>query len=127
MPSVALGLPASLEKNDEQDDQEDETAHIGDGWGQRDGYNRDRGRTIPYIVRRTKGGGAKRFVSVFEAHSPDKPYVLAVKRSSTWGGTVKLEVETRAGRDYIECTPSAFRVTSRSAENTINWKFEIDE
>jgi hypothetical protein len=107
--------------------QDDETARIGDGWGQRDGYNTDRGRTIPYIVRRTKGGGPKRFVSVFEAHPPDEPFVVAVKRSTTWGGTVKLEVETRAGRDYIECSAAGFRVTSKTAVDNTLWKYTINE
>ena len=105
---------------------EDETARIGDGWGQRDGYNSDRGKTIPYIVRRTRGGGTKRFVSVFESHPPNEPFVLAVKRSDTWGGNVKLEVETPEGRDYIECSASGLRVTSKRGEKVL-WKFAIDE
>jgi hypothetical protein len=103
--------------------QRGERAYIGNGWGQRDSYNRDRGVTLPYIVRRTKGWGTKRFASVFAAHVPGESFIRSVQRTDTFGGGgVKLEVETRLGRDYIECSRT-FRVTSKH-RGRIAWEFE---
>lgn len=92
--------------------QEHEAAFIGDGWGQRDSYNADQGVTIPYVVRRTSGKGLKQFVSVFELHGPEQPFVRAVRRTKKG-----VEVETATGRDYIECA-DRFSVTSD------HWSFE---
>ncbi len=86
---------------------EQEQVYIGDGWGQRHGDNRDIGTTIPYIIRRTRGEGLKRFVTVFEEGNPAAPFVNNVeivrKDGTDPTTTVLLRVETAIGTDYIAC------------------------
>ncbi len=79
-----------------------EQAFIGDGWGQRDHKNKDLGATLPYIVRRTTGGAAHTFVSLFEGHAPGEPLVKSVRRLEVPNADIiALEIETKTGRDYI--------------------------
>jgi hypothetical protein len=84
-----------------------ETYFVGAGWGQRDYRNNDAGATLPYIVRRTQGDGAKIFTAVFEGHMPGKPLVKSVRSIEVPGaeGVVALAVETTDGTDVIVSTP----------------------
>jgi hypothetical protein len=74
-----------------------ETSFLADGWGQRDWKNSDLGATLPYFVRRTTGGGEKRFVSVFEAHRGTEPFVRGVRLREDG----VLMVETALGTDLV--------------------------
>ena len=74
-----------------------ERAWIADGWGQRDWRNTDVGATLPYIVRRTEGGGAKLFASVFEGYTGPTPFVRSVAQRSPG----VLVIETALGTDYV--------------------------
>jgi hypothetical protein len=75
-----------------------ERALVADGWGQRDWKNSDIGATIPYIVRRCEGDGARTFISVFEGHAGGKPFVRSVKLLDPSG---VLLIETALGQDYV--------------------------
>lgn len=79
-----------------------ERAWIADGWGQRDWKNSDVGATLPYIVRRTEGEGAKLFVSVFEGYTAGKPFVRGV----AWQSPGVLAIETALGTDYVWSNPA---------------------
>lgn len=76
----------------------DEEVFLGDGWGQRDWKNTDKGATIPYIVRRCTGEGTKTFMSVFEGYESNKPFVRNVKFINN-----ALIIETSIGTDHIMC------------------------
>jgi len=101
--------------------QDGEVAYVGDGWGQRDPFNADRGATLPYLVRRTEGSSMKIFTSVLESHPSDAPFVKNVRRVRRSGG-IALDVETTLGTDYIESTDAGLRVTSQTGR-AINWTF----
>lgn len=79
--------------------QSNEKVFIGDGWGQRDWKNTDRGVTIPYVVRRCNGSEPKTFVSVFEGAVAGREFVTNVERLAGADGAVKVRVETRSGTD----------------------------
>ncbi len=79
-----------------------ERAWIADGWGQRDWKNSDVGATLPYIVRRTEGAGAKLFVSVFEGYAGGKPFVRGV----AWQSPGVLAIETVLGTDHVWSNPA---------------------
>ncbi len=79
---------------------------IGDGWGQRDYRNTDRGATLPYVFRRRKGkGGVDTFVSVFAGAAKGKALVRGVKLLPLPAGAPKqavaVAVETTQGTDTI--------------------------
>lgn len=59
--------------------EEIEEVFIGDGWGQRDWKNSDKGTTIPYVVRRTKGHDLHRFIAIYEGHATQNPFVKSVQ------------------------------------------------
>jgi hypothetical protein len=92
-----------------------EKIYLGDGWGQRDSFNRDRGKTLPYVVRRQVGAGLKRFVSVFATER----VVKEAKRLPERDG-VGVEVVTEKGTDYIVCG-RGFSVKSK------DWRFDHGE
>jgi hypothetical protein len=96
--------------------QSGERAFVGDGWGQRDPYNKDFGAKLPYIVRRCRGGDLKQFVSVFENHPAGEPFVQAVTRRRIAGG-VALVVKTLNGTDEIRCGQD-FRVTTTTGNRS---------
>jgi hypothetical protein len=96
-----------------------ERTFIGAGWGQRDSFNADQGVTIPYIVRRTTGEGERRFISIFELHPRDKPFVRDVKL--TRRGRI-LEIHTAESIDYVENYRDGFKVTCKSRGRT-RWTF----
>jgi len=75
-----------------------EHAFLADGWGQRDWKNSDVGATLPYVVRRTEGAGAKQFVSVFEAHAGAEPFVRGVRLDEAAGALV---IETALSTDHV--------------------------
>jgi hypothetical protein len=79
-----------------------ERAWIADGWGQRDWKNSDVGATLPYIVRRTEGAGAKLFVSIFEGYAGGKPFVRGVTQTAPG----VLAIETSLGTDYVMSNPA---------------------
>ncbi len=78
--------------------QDGEEIFVAQGWGQRDWKNSDVGATIPYVVRRCYGDGDKVFISVFEGHSGNEPFVRNVRVIDKHG---VVEVETAIGKDYI--------------------------
>jgi hypothetical protein len=83
-----------------------ETALIGDGWGQRDHRNSDVGATLPYVIRRRTGAGYDAFAAVFEGASGEAE---AIARGVTRlplpedapEEAVALAVETAGGTDII--------------------------
>ncbi len=84
--------------------QSDETTFVGDGWGQRDHRNTDRGATLPYVVRRTEKAETSAFVSLFEGHVPGNAFVQNVQRLTVPGANaevVALQIETAHSRDYV--------------------------
>jgi len=83
-----------------------ETVLLGDGWGQRDHRNTDRGATLPYVVRRRVGeGGDDAFVSVFAGNRADQRLVERVDLLPVQGGddsgALAVAVETTQGTDLI--------------------------
>jgi hypothetical protein len=78
--------------------QEGEELFAARGWGQRDWKNADLGTTLPYFVRRKRGKSLQTFISVFEGHEGDDPFVRNVKLIDNSG---TLSVETRKGTDHI--------------------------
>ncbi|MCH5372468.1 MAG: heparinase II/III-family protein, partial [Planctomycetes bacterium] len=79
---------------------------VGDGWGQRDHRNTDRGATLPYVVRRRQGQAAcDIFVTVFAGGSRDKPLVESVQtvplETGDSTGAVAVQVTTCEGVDLI--------------------------
>jgi hypothetical protein len=78
---------------------------LGDGWGQRDWKNSDRGATLPYIIRRLTGDEASIFVSVFEGGKQGKEWVRAVRLLRVAGDLaalpVAVEVEGAEGSDVL--------------------------
>jgi hypothetical protein len=98
-----------------------ESVYVADGWGQRDPFNKDAGKTLPYIVRRTSGPGLKQFVSIFEGHPAGGSFVRGVRRTESADGGVTIEVQTTDGREVVTCGPH-FSVTSSTAGKT-DWTF----
>jgi len=82
-----------------------ETVLLGDGWGQRDYRNTDRGATLPYVVRTREGPGLDQFVTVFAGAPQGRALVNAVRLLTlppdAPRDTVAVEVETTAGSDLI--------------------------
>lgn len=108
--------------------QADEVAFIGDGWGQRDHRNKDRGATLPYIVRRTENTGASAFVSLFEGHAPGNALVQNVKRLAVpeaIEGAVALQVDTAHSRDYVvlSATPQSMEIDTPDGALKFNGTF----
>lgn len=84
-----------------------ESLYIGQGWGQRDFRNGDRGATLPYIVRRTEGSGPKTFVSIFEVSPQGASLVKSVRKiSEDRDGSIALEIETAHGSDLALISPA---------------------
>ena len=98
-----------------------ERAFIADGWGQRDWKNTDLGATLPYLVRRTEGDGAKLFISVFEAYAGAEPWVRGVALRPDG----VLVVETTLGTDYVlsPLENGTLTVTVDGREQTVTGRF----
>ena len=93
---------------------ESESVFIGEGWGQRDSKNADRGKTLPYVVRRTQGEGRKVFVSVLEEHPTGKPFIRDIAFLTPEGASAPvtaLQITTEEGRDYVVVNPGSGDVT----------------
>ncbi len=82
-----------------------ETVTLGDGWGQRDHRNSDRGATLPYVIRTIDGGHLSQFISVFVGEPTARPLVKGVRclplPSSAPPHAVAIEVETVVGTDVL--------------------------
>lgn len=87
---------------------EEETVILGDGWGQRDHRNTDRGAKLPYVIRATRGAGLDQFVTVFAGAPAARPLAKRVRRLPLPAGApadaVALAVETAVGTDIIVST-----------------------
>ena len=91
---------------------ERESVILGDGWGQRDHRNTDRGATLPYVIRRREGEReVDTFVSVFADNPADKRLVEAVRllpvSPDSRSDAVAIAVTTSAGTDFIVSTLQA--------------------
>lgn len=82
-----------------------ETVMLGNGWGQRDHRNRDRGAVLPYVIRTAGGAGLRQFVSVFAGEPKNRPLVKAVRclplPSPAPSDAVAIEIETTVGTDLV--------------------------
>ena len=82
-----------------------ETVIVGDGWGQRNHRNLDKGATLPYLIRRVEGRKSVAFVSVFGDSGQGQRLVRGVRRMDVSAGTppdsIAVAVETTAGTDVI--------------------------
>ncbi|MDH7569173.1 MAG: heparinase II/III family protein, partial [Armatimonadota bacterium] len=89
---------------------EGEKVLLGDGWGQRDHRNTDRGATLPYLLRIRTGKQLDTFVSVFAGAPAQRPLVKGVRRLALPAGAppdaVLLEVQTALGSDVVYSTLS---------------------
>lgn len=99
-----------------------ETVTLGNGWGQRDHRNRDRGAVLPYVIRTVAGAGLRQFVSVFAGEPKDRPLVKAVRRlplpSGTPSDAVAIEIETTVGTDLVVSMlePAAVKLSTSAGE-----------
>ncbi len=98
--------------------QPDELAYIAEGWGQRDWKNADIGTTIPYVLRRCKGNGARRFISVFEGFTSETSYVQRVQIDENG----VLVIDTSEGRDYILHAAKAGDLSIEVAGRQHQWR-----
>lgn len=79
-----------------------EQVFIGQGWGQRDHRNSDRGAKLPYVIRRTQGAGQQTFVSVLEEHPAGQSFIRQITPLTAENGeSVALQIDTGEGRDYV--------------------------
>jgi hypothetical protein len=111
---------------------EDETALIGDGWGQRDHRNSDVGATLPYIIRRRTGAGYDAFAAVFEGVPGEAEAIaLGVTRLPLPEGApedaVALAVETARGIDIIVSMlePAPVSVETSAGELTTDARLAV--
>jgi hypothetical protein len=100
-----------------------ETVTVGNGWGQRDHRNTDRGATLPYVVRRREGkSGTDLFVSVFAGNQADRRLVQSVRLLPLDGenrsDAVAVAIATSAGTDVVisMTDPGPVRVSLDGAE-----------
>ena len=78
-----------------------ETVTVGDGWGQRDHRNSDRGTTLPYILRARAGEQLDAFPTVFAWGPQDGRLVVGIDIVHNDGDTVVALVKTVLGGDVI--------------------------
>lgn len=99
-----------------------EQVTIGDGWGQRDHRNTDRGATLPYLVRESKAAGLDKFVTVLAGVPGAQPLVRSVRQLALPDGApvdaVALAVETTVGTDLVVSmlTPAPVRLATPAGE-----------
>ncbi len=104
--SIRWELPDGYEFRALSPGQSGETVVVGDGWGQRDHRNTDRGAMLPYVLRRRTGkDGSDLFVAVFAGNPTDKRLVESVRLLPIRGGdapnAVAVAVETTEGTDLV--------------------------
>lgn len=79
-----------------------ETVALGQGWGQRNHNNTDRGATLPYVIRRREGeGGLDAFVTIFEGGAANKRLVKSVRLAPVKGDAIAVAVTTTDGEDLF--------------------------
>ena len=93
-----------------------EKVTVGDGWGQRDHRNTDRGATLPYVIRGREGPQeADLFVSVFAGHQAGRRLVENVRLFPVSGGdnpdAAAVAVDTSLGTDVIVSMIEASRLS----------------
>ncbi|MGQ9729756.1 MAG: heparinase II/III domain-containing protein [Candidatus Zipacnadales bacterium] len=99
---------------------------VGDGWGQRDHRNTDRGATLPYLVRVSDGPQLDTFVTVFGGAPAGTLPVQGVRLLDLPEGTpadvVAVEVDTTRGADILvsALTPTTLTVRTSLGELTMS-------
>jgi hypothetical protein len=78
-----------------------ETVVIGDGWGQRDHRNSDRGATLPYLIRARSGDQLDAFATVFSWGPKGTSLVQNVSLLHDDGETVVAAIKTTRGTDVV--------------------------
>jgi hypothetical protein len=82
-----------------------ENVALGDGWGQRDHRNTDRGAKLPYLIRTCEGPGLDQFVTVFAGAPQGRALVTGVRLlalpAEAPRDAVAVEVATTEGADVI--------------------------
>lgn len=81
-----------------------ETVTIGDGWGQRDHRNTDRGTTLPYLIRTRSGDHLDAFATVFSWHPKGPDLVQGVKLLQDDGDILVAAIQTSQGTDLVIST-----------------------
>lgn len=114
--SVRWELPGGYEFRTLSPGHPGEVVALGQGWGQRDHRNTDRGATLPYIVRRRAGAQhSDAFVTVFAGNAANRRLVAGVRLLH--GGetqppdAIAVEVETADGKDLVISMIEPKRVT----------------
>lgn len=103
----------------------EEKSYVGDGWGQRDSNNSDRGQTIPYIIRRAKGTESHAFASVFEGYLPGNAFVRQFQSLPVGGAVpevIALQIDTADSRDYVIVSPSPQTVVVQTPDGVLECK-----
>ena len=82
-----------------------ETVIAGEGWGQRNQYNKDKGTTLPYIVRRVTGSGQAVFATVYAWGPQERRFVRGVRSIPLPDGapadSIAMAIETDVGVDVV--------------------------
>jgi len=78
-----------------------EQVFIGEGWGQRDWKNSDRGATLPYVMRRLTGDEPSVFISVFEGSKSGEECVRSVRSLKVAGDLATLPVAVEVQQDGL--------------------------
>jgi hypothetical protein len=104
--SLRWELPGEYEFRALAPEQLGETVLLGDGWGQRDHRNTDRGATLPYVIRRSTGEKENHiFVTVFAGNPFGRRLVESTRlqaiRNADASDAVALEIKTTEGTDLV--------------------------
>ena len=101
-----------------------EAVIVGEGWGQRNAYNKDRGATLPYVVRRIAGYGRATFVSVFAWGAQTGRAVRGVRSlplpDGTPDGSIAVAVETATGVDVVVSQIEPYELTATTPGGTVH-------
>ena len=122
--SLCWELPNGHELRALSPGQSGETVVLGDGWGQRNHRNTDRGATLLYVLRRRAGqNGSDLFVSVFAANPVAGRLVERVRllpiRGSDAPNAIAVAVDTTEGTDLVVSMLDAKAVTVPLAEGEL--------
>ncbi len=115
--SIRWELPSDYEFRALSPGQTGETLVLGEGWGQRDHRNTDRGATLPYVIRHHTGEETDDvFVTVFAGNPLEQRLVENVKLLPIRGGdapnAVAVAIKTTEGTDLVisQLEPSQVQV-----------------